>query len=187
MCVRTCMLVVIVFFVCFHIYIHAWDILFFSCSCWGFTSLMLTYIFLLLILRWCVTGNSCFDQMEAKTVTPGLFWQLWNLSAGFRDWVPKELQRVGCVELLNTVQKRVRPKLHAFGGIHEGTGNKTQTVNCPWLWGPQRRIRSDCMMGRWPLASASVEKGSFTHVHMLTINKLCSVDFKMCQDNGRWI
>lgn len=46
--------------------------------------------------------------------------------AGFRDWVPKELQRVGCVELLNTVQKRVRPKLHAFGGIHEGTvGFKT--------------------------------------------------------------
>lgn len=49
----------------------------------------------------------------------------WRLSfpsapAGFRDWVPKELQRVGCVELLNTVQKRVRPKLHAFGHIHEG-------------------------------------------------------------------
>ena len=40
--------------------------------------------------------------------------------AGFRDWVPKELQRVGCVELLNTVQHRVQPKLHAFGGIHEG-------------------------------------------------------------------
>lgn len=47
-----------------------------------------------------------------------------SLVAGFRDWVPKELQRVGCVELLNTVQKRVRPKLHAFGGIHEGTENK---------------------------------------------------------------
>lgn len=43
-----------------------------------------------------------------------------NVCVGFRDWVPKELQRVGCVELLNTVQKRVRPKLHAFGGIHEG-------------------------------------------------------------------
>lgn len=42
------------------------------------------------------------------------------LSLGFRDWVPKELQRVGCVELLNTVQRRVRPKLHVFGGIHEG-------------------------------------------------------------------
>lgn len=40
--------------------------------------------------------------------------------SGFRDWVPKELQRVGCVELLNTVQRRVRPKLHVFGGIHEG-------------------------------------------------------------------
>lgn len=47
---------------------------------------------------------------------------------GFRDWVPKELQRVGCVELLNTVQKRVRPKLHAFGGIHEGTEKKQARV-----------------------------------------------------------
>lgn len=42
------------------------------------------------------------------------------LTSGFRDWVPKELQRVGCVELLNTVQRRVRPKLHVYGGIHEG-------------------------------------------------------------------
>lgn len=48
---------------------------------------------------------------------------------GFRDWVPKELQRVGCVELLNTVQKRVRPKLHAFGGIHEGNENKIQGLD----------------------------------------------------------
>lgn len=46
--------------------------------------------------------------------------KLVDVCVGFRDWVPKELQRVGCVELLNTVQKRVRPKLHAFGGIHEG-------------------------------------------------------------------
>ncbi|KAK2527315.1 hypothetical protein Q9966_010405 [Columba livia] len=46
-------------------------------------------------------------------------------SEGFRDWVPKELQRVGCVELLNTVQRRVRPKLHVFGGIHEGYGIMT--------------------------------------------------------------
>ncbi|KAI5105476.1 metallophosphoesterase domain containing 2b [Silurus meridionalis] len=44
---------------------------------------------------------------------------------GFRDWVPKELQRVGCVELLNTVQRRVRPKLHVYGGIHEGYGLMT--------------------------------------------------------------
>ncbi|KAK2535791.1 hypothetical protein Q9233_003517 [Columba guinea] len=47
------------------------------------------------------------------------------LPSGFRDWVPKELQRVGCVELLNTVQRRVRPKLHVFGGIHEGYGIMT--------------------------------------------------------------
>ncbi|ELK16005.1 Metallophosphoesterase MPPED2 [Pteropus alecto] len=47
------------------------------------------------------------------------------LTNSFRDWVPKELQRVGCVELLNTVQRRVRPKLHVFGGIHEGYGIMT--------------------------------------------------------------
>lgn len=53
------------------------------------------------------------------------------LPLGFRDWVPKELQRVGCVELLNTVQRRVRPKLHVFGGIHEGkTGRKGPTTYC---------------------------------------------------------
>lgn len=40
--------------------------------------------------------------------------------AGFLDWVPKKMQRVGCVELLNTVQRRVQPRLHVFGHIHEG-------------------------------------------------------------------
>lgn len=64
----------------------------------------------------------------------------WRLSfasapAGFRDWVPKELQRVGCVELLNTVQKRVRPKLHAFGHIHEGTARIFDL--CLSVWGSQ--------------------------------------------------
>lgn len=39
---------------------------------------------------------------------------------GFLDWVPKKMQRVGCVELLNTVQRRVQPRLHVFGHIHEG-------------------------------------------------------------------
>lgn len=29
---------------------------------------------------------------------------------------------VGCVELLNTVQKRIKPKFHVFGHIHEGYG-----------------------------------------------------------------
>lgn len=29
---------------------------------------------------------------------------------------------VGCVELLNTVQKRAKPKFHVFGHIHEGYG-----------------------------------------------------------------
>ncbi|XP_041372367.1 metallophosphoesterase MPPED2-like [Gigantopelta aegis] len=30
--------------------------------------------------------------------------------------------RAGCVELLNTVQRRVQPKVHLFGHIHEGYG-----------------------------------------------------------------
>ena len=28
--------------------------------------------------------------------------------------------RAGCVELLNTVQRRVKPKYHIYGHIHEG-------------------------------------------------------------------
>ncbi|CAC5412121.1 UPF0046 protein T07D4.2,Metallophosphoesterase domain-containing protein 1,Metallophosphoesterase MPPED2,UPF0046 protein C25E10.12,UPF0046 protein K07C11.7 [Mytilus coruscus] len=32
---------------------------------------------------------------------------------------------VGCVELLNTVQKRVKPKYHLFGHVHEGYGVTT--------------------------------------------------------------
>ena len=28
-------------------------------------------------------------------------------------------KRVGCVELMNTVQLRVKPKYHVFGHIHE--------------------------------------------------------------------
>ena len=30
--------------------------------------------------------------------------------------------RAGCVELLNTVRLRVRPKYHVYGHIHEGYG-----------------------------------------------------------------
>lgn len=48
------------------------------------------------------------------------------LCAGFLDWVPKKMQRVGCMELLNTVQRRVKPKLHVFGHIHEGLCINTQ-------------------------------------------------------------
>uniref|UniRef100_A0A8C2IZL2 Metallophosphoesterase domain containing 1 n=1 Tax=Cyprinus carpio TaxID=7962 RepID=A0A8C2IZL2_CYPCA len=44
---------------------------------------------------------------------------------GFLDWVPRKMQRVGCMELLNTVQRRVQPKLHVFGHIHEGYGMMT--------------------------------------------------------------
>lgn len=37
---------------------------------------------------------------------------------GEKDRIHKE--RVGCVELMNTVQLRVMPKYHVYGHIHEG-------------------------------------------------------------------
>ncbi|CAJ0959746.1 unnamed protein product, partial [Mesorhabditis belari] len=43
-------------------------------------------------------------------------------------------QRMGCVELLNTVAKRVKPKYHVYGHIHEGYGcssdGYTKFINC---------------------------------------------------------
>ncbi|MCP9263652.1 Metallophosphoesterase MPPED2 [Dirofilaria immitis] len=43
-------------------------------------------------------------------------------------------QHVGCVELLNSVVKRIRPKYHVFGHIHSGYGcttdGYTKFVNC---------------------------------------------------------
>ncbi|CAD6196951.1 unnamed protein product [Caenorhabditis auriculariae] len=43
-------------------------------------------------------------------------------------------QRMGCVELLNTVFKRVKPKYHVFSHIHEGYGcttdGYTKFINC---------------------------------------------------------
>ncbi|CAH1784866.1 unnamed protein product [Owenia fusiformis] len=37
----------------------------------------------------------------------------------------KSMQRAGCVELLNTIQFRVKPKFHIFGHIHEAHGMST--------------------------------------------------------------
>ncbi|XP_071491077.1 metallophosphoesterase MPPED2-like [Diadema antillarum] len=39
--------------------------------------------------------------------------------------VTRDATRVGCVELLSTIQRRVRPKYHVFGHIHEGYGMTT--------------------------------------------------------------
>lgn len=42
--------------------------------------------------------------------------------------------RAGCVDLLDTIQKRVKPKYHVFGHIHEGYGTTTDGtttfINC---------------------------------------------------------
>ncbi|XP_078490842.1 metallophosphoesterase MPPED2-like [Ciona intestinalis] len=42
--------------------------------------------------------------------------------AGQLDQVHPDGERVGCVELMNTVQLRVQPKYHVFGHIHESYG-----------------------------------------------------------------
>jgi len=55
-------------------------------------------------------------------------------------------QRAGCVDLLHTVQKRVRPKYHIYGHIHEGYGvrsdGKTVFVNastCDLAYSPKNK------------------------------------------------
>ncbi|KAK9399488.1 MPPED1: Metallophosphoesterase domain-containing protein 1 [Crotalus adamanteus] len=57
-------------------------------------------------------------QLGGGNTTAGLA----SARTGFLDWVPKKMQRVGCVELLNTIQRRIQPRLHVFGHIHEGYG-----------------------------------------------------------------
>ena len=36
--------------------------------------------------------------------------------------------RAGCVDLLDTVQERVKPKYHVFGHIHEGKADECASV-----------------------------------------------------------
>ena len=38
---------------------------------------------------------------------------------GYGDYCSSQL-RAGCAELLSTIQKRVKPRIHVFGHIHEG-------------------------------------------------------------------
>ena len=37
-----------------------------------------------------------------------------------RNWCKHLLYSAGCVDLLHTIQTRVKPKYHVFGHIHEG-------------------------------------------------------------------
>lgn len=58
------------------------------------------------------------------------------------------------MELLNTVQRRVRPKLHVFGGIHEGkdTGMDTDRAGS---------LSQTCGVVRTQWFSSFVRKESF--------------------------
>lgn len=40
-------------------------------------------------------------------------------AVGYGDFCTTDV-RAGCVELLTTIQQRVKPKYHVFGHIHEG-------------------------------------------------------------------
>ncbi|CAK8694897.1 metallophosphoesterase MPPED2-like [Clavelina lepadiformis] len=59
--------------------------------------------------------------------------------AGFCDQVEHYQweERVGCVDLMNTVQLRVQPKYHLFGHIHEAYGyvtdGQTNYINCSYV------------------------------------------------------
>ena len=44
---------------------------------------------------------------------------MFALCAGYGDLVEGG-KNAGCVELLNTVVKRVKPKFHVFGHLHGG-------------------------------------------------------------------
>ncbi len=68
--------------------------------------------------------------------------------------------RAGCVELLNTIQHRVKPKYHVFGHIHEGTGigmdwlhtiNKVQVVLIHECMGYMSRFHflEACLLEAW--------------------------------------
>ena len=40
--------------------------------------------------------------------------------------------RAGCVELLNSVQRRIKPKYHIYGHIHEGVTSSVFTSQLTW-------------------------------------------------------
>ena len=50
---------------------------------------------------------------------------------GFGDLCSSGI-RVGCVELLHSVQQRIKPKYHVYGHIHEGE------FSCPYSEGVQK-------------------------------------------------
>lgn len=74
-------------------------------------------------------GNSAFNMKRGKDIL-----RKWDQipdsvdvllthgpPLGYGD-VTMARSRVGCLELLNTIQKRVRPLYHVFGHVHEGYG-----------------------------------------------------------------
>ncbi|ESO82230.1 hypothetical protein LOTGIDRAFT_71082, partial [Lottia gigantea] len=75
-----------------------------------------------LLKKW----NSIPDNVDIlMTHTPPLGLYKFNLYYS---------HHVGCVDLLNTIQRRVQPQYHIYGHIHEGYGIRsdgtTTFINC---------------------------------------------------------
>ncbi|KAA0188541.1 hypothetical protein HAZT_HAZT006466 [Hyalella azteca] len=68
-------------------------------------------------------GAACLDKWDA--IPAGVDVLLTHSPPlGHGDFCVTDV-RAGCVELLSTVQQRVKPKYHVFGHIHEGYGITT--------------------------------------------------------------
>jgi len=52
--------------------------------------------------------------------------------SGYNDTKESHGRHVGCVDLLNAVQLRVKPKYHIFGQIHEGELSFNVVVRGAW-------------------------------------------------------
>ncbi|XP_071941910.1 metallophosphoesterase MPPED2-like [Antedon mediterranea] len=71
-------------------------------------------------------GQACLDKWEK--IPEGIdILMTHGPPLGHGD-VTSGNNRTGCVELLNTVQKRIKPKYHVFGHIHESYGMTTDGV-----------------------------------------------------------
>ncbi|KAI6657771.1 Metallophosphoesterase domain-containing protein 1-like [Oopsacas minuta] len=77
--------------------------------------------------------------------------------------------RAGCVELLSTIQNRVKPKVHVFGHIHEGyASHRIRSTHTRMLIVAQRYLLTLMSI---PSNDPSDVKVPTTHQHLLLPNK----------------
>ena len=121
----------------------------------------------------CIRGVVCVHMLYHQCFLCG-YWHVLCccLCVGFLDWVPKKMQRVGCMELLNTVQRRVQPKLHVFGHIHEGTHTHTHTYTLSFCMNEVSHTATQAYIFKsdyWSCRSRSLEYIIMTRLWILAM------------------